>query len=191
MAFFLGILLVLERGVLLLILGTLAILAGIVYSEGPLPISSTPFGELLVGLIMGPIEVVSADIAASGSVSSLALSYSIPVGLLVTSILLANNLRDVEKDREHGRRTIAVLIGRRRGSVLLLVLIASAFLWSVPSFVLGAPISVLLVWVALPVAVKGGSDLMKGKSWERSVPIVARVHVLVGLLLAVSLIVRP
>ena len=155
-----------------------------------LPVSSTPFGELLVGIIMGPIEVVSADIAASGAVSSLAVSYSIPVGLLVTSILLANNLRDVEKDGEHGRKTIAVLIGRRRGSVLLLVLIASAFLWSVPGFLLGAPISVFLVWVAAPVAVKGGSDLIKGNAWDRSVPLVARVHVLVGLLLALSLVLK-
>ena len=107
LAFCLGIALVFERGVGLLVLGMIAILAGVLYSEGPLPISSTPFGEILVGIIMGPIEVVSANIAASGSSSALALTYSLPVGLMVTSILLANNLRDVDKDREHGRRTIA------------------------------------------------------------------------------------
>ena len=189
LAFCLGVALVFERGVGLLVLGTLAILAGVVYSEGPLPVSSTPFGEVLVGVLMGPIEVVAADIAASGSTSALALPYSLPVGLTVASILLANNLRDVDKDREHGRRTIAVLVGRSRGTLVLLCLIASAFLWSVPAFlVLSAPISVFLIWLALPVAVKGCSDLVKAKSWDASVTVIARTHTLVGLLLTVSLL---
>lgn len=189
LAFFLGLALVVERGAGLLILGALAILAGVLYSEGPLPISSTPFGEVLVGAVMGPVEVVSADIAASGSTSTLALVYSIPVGLMVTSILLANNLRDVDKDREHGRRTIAVLVGRRRGSVVLLCLVAATFLWSIPAYLFfSAPASVFLVWLALPVAAKGCADLMRGSSWEKSVTVIARIHVLVGLLLAVSLL---
>lgn len=191
-AFCLGIALVFERGVALLILGTLAFAAGVLYSEGPLPISSTPFGEVLVGIIMGPIEIVSANLAASGSISALALPYSVPVGLMVTSILLANNLRDVDKDREHGRRTIAVLVGRKRGSVILLCLVASAFLWSVPAFLFfSAPISVFLLWLAFPVAVKSCSQLLKGKAWDTSVTAVARIHVLVGLLLTVSLLLRP
>jgi 1,4-dihydroxy-2-naphthoate polyprenyltransferase len=192
LAFFLGMALVFERGVSLLVLGVFAILAGVIYSEGPLPVSSTPFGEALVGAVMGPIEVVSANLAASGAYSSLALVYSVPVGLMVTSILVANNIRDVDKDREHGRRTIAVLVGRRRGSVLLLCLVASAFLWSAPAyFVFSAPISVFLLWIAFPVAAKGCSDLMKGKSWDAAVTVIARIHVLVGLLLAVSLLLSP
>jgi 1,4-dihydroxy-2-naphthoate octaprenyltransferase len=190
-AFVLGIVLVFERGVGLIFLGTAAILAGVLYSEGPIPISSTPFGEVLVGVIMGPIEVVSANIAASGATSVLAPAYSVPVGLMVTSILLANNLRDVDKDREHGRRTIAVLIGRRRGSLLLLCLIAAAFLWSIPAyFIFSAPVSVFILWLALPVAAKGCSDLMKGEAWEKSVTVIARVHVLVGLLLTVSILLQ-
>jgi 1,4-dihydroxy-2-naphthoate polyprenyltransferase len=189
LAFCLGTALVFERGAALLVLGVLAILAGVLYSEGPLPVSSTPFGEVLVGVVMGPVEVVSADIAASGSTSLLALAYSVPVGLMVTSILLANNLRDVDKDREHGRRTIAVLVGRRRGTLLMLCLVASAFLWSIPAFFLfSAPTSVFLIWLALPVAVKGCSDLLRGGAWDTSVTVIARIHVLVGLLLAVSLI---
>jgi len=189
LAFCLGIALVFERGVGLLVLGVLAILAGVLYSEGPLPISSTPFGEVLVGVVMGPIEVLSADLAASGSTSPLALAYSVPVGLMVTAILLANNLRDVDKDREHGRRTVAVMVGRRRGSLLLLFLIGAAFLWSVPAFlVFASPVSVFLVWLAFPVAARGCVELMGGKAWEKSVTVVARIHALVGLLLALSLL---
>jgi 1,4-dihydroxy-2-naphthoate polyprenyltransferase len=187
----LGILLVFERGVAMLVLGALAFAAGVLYSGGPLPVSSTPFGEMLVGIIMGPIEIVSANLAASGSISALALPFSVPVGLMVTSILLANNLRDVDKDREHGRRTIAVLVGRERGSIVLFCLIASAFLWSIPAFfIFSAPISVFLLWLAFPMALRSISKLRKGKAWETSVTLVARIHVVLGLLLTVSLLVR-
>jgi len=188
-AFVLGLALVFERGPGLLVLGVIAIAAGVAYSEGPLPVSSTPFGEVLVGLVMGPIEVVSADIAASGTASPIALLYSVPVGLFVTSILLTNNLRDLEKDREHGRRTIAVLVGRRRGALLLLSLMMLAFLWSFPAFVSSAPVWVFLVWLGLPLALKGYSDIVREGAWDASVPKVARIHVVVGLLLAASLLI--
>lgn len=187
-AFALGLLLVLERGLLLLGLGSAAIAAGVAYSEGPIPISSTPFGEILVGAIMGPIEVVSTDIAASGGTSPLALVFSVPVALMVTSILLTNNLRDVEKDREHGRRTLAVLVGRSAGTKVLLGLILAAFLWSLPTAVAYSRPSVLIVWLALPVAVRTYRTLASGRAWPRSVPMVARLHILVGLLLSVSIL---
>lgn len=188
-AFFLGVLLVFERGPLLLVLGVAAILAGVLYSEGPFPLSSTPFGEVLVAVVMGPLEVVSANLAASGQLSSLAILFSVPVGLMVASILLANNLRDVEKDRDHGRRTLAVLIGRSRGLWLLLGLMVSAFVWSVPAYLFfPTPPSVFLVWLALPLAVQGYARLRGGKAWPASVPIIARVHIVVGLLLTISII---
>src|ERR1700691_5841704 len=61
----LGLVLVIFRGALMLILGVVAALAGIFYSTGPRPVSSTPFGETLVAVVMGPVEVVSASLAAS------------------------------------------------------------------------------------------------------------------------------
>ena len=38
---------------------------------------------------------------------------SIPIGLVVTDILVVNNLRDLENDRSAGKHTLAVLIGER------------------------------------------------------------------------------
>ncbi|MDG6914622.1 MAG: 1,4-dihydroxy-2-naphthoate octaprenyltransferase [Nitrososphaerota archaeon] len=187
-AFLLGTLLVLERGLVLLVLGLAAIAAGVAYSEGPRPVSFTPFGEVLVGALMGPVEVVATTLAASGRVSWPAALFSIPVGLMVTSILLANNLRDVEKDRAAGRRTLAVLIGRARGTGLLLALFLAALLWSVPASLITGSTWVLLVWLALPGAVRTYRTLASGEAWARSVPLAARMHVLVGLLLALSVL---
>jgi 1,4-dihydroxy-2-naphthoate polyprenyltransferase len=189
-AFALGVLLVLERGVALLVLGVAGICAGVVYSEGPFPVSSTPFGEALVGLIMGPIEVVSTDIAATGGMSKLAIAFSVPVALMVTSILLANNLRDIDNDKGRGRRTLAVLLGRDKGLHLLLGLFVATYAWAVPMSIVFASPSVYLVWLSIPVAYKSYSRISKGEVWPISVAIVARLHIMVGALVALSIVLR-
>ncbi len=191
LAFVLGMTLVLIRGVLMLLFGGVAILAGILYSEGPLPISSTPFGELLVAVIMGPLEVVSANLAASGEISNLAFIFSIPVGLAIASILLTNNLRDLDKDRDHGRRTLAVLVGRRLGFAILFMITLSTFLWSFPVFIL-LPVSasIFLIWFAFPAALWSLFQLKRDKAWPKSVAIVSRFSMLFGALLALSILIR-
>ena len=190
-AFFLGTILVLFRGLELLILGVLALLVAILYSEGPLPISSTPFGELFVALLMGPIEVASANLAASGQVSTLSLVFSIPVGFMVAAILLANNLRDLQKDRDHGRKTLAVIVGMSYGSSILLALMVLSFIWSVPAFVLfhTSP-SIFLVWLAFPVALIGYFRITRTDGWARAVPTVSGLHMLVGALLTLSILIH-
>ncbi len=190
-AFLLGITLVIVRGIPMLILGVTAGIAGISYSEGPIPVSSTPFGELLVALVMGPIEVISANLAASGRVSGSALLYSIPVSLVVAAILLSNNLRDVEKDREHRRRTLPVVIGERYGSFTLLLLLILAFVWSIPAFLLfSISVSVFLVWLAFPVALRSHLCAVSQRGRNKSVAVMSRLHIFVGGLLVLSILLR-
>jgi 1,4-dihydroxy-2-naphthoate polyprenyltransferase len=190
LALVLGLILVFFRGIVMLYLGGAAALAGIFYSAGPLPISSTPFGETLVGLVMGPVEVISASLAASGRISNLDFVFSVPVSLMVAAILLTNNLRDFEKDRGHGRHTLPVVIGRDSGSKVLLTLVMLTFLWSFPAF-LFYPISasVFLLWIAFPLALWSVSHL-RDHSWEKSVPTISRLDILIGLLLTLSILVR-
>jgi 1,4-dihydroxy-2-naphthoate polyprenyltransferase len=188
-ALVLGIILVVFRGLPLLLLGIVAILSGILYSEGPLPVSSTPFGELLVALLMGPIEVVSANIAASGQISNLSFIFSIPVSLMVAAILLTNNLRDVDKDQSHGRRTFAVIVGKKLGSLVLLMLIVLTFLWSFPVFILfGTSASVFLLWFASPIALASYLQIMKADGWRKSVAVISRLDIVIGALLTLSIL---
>ncbi|MDG6995000.1 MAG: 1,4-dihydroxy-2-naphthoate octaprenyltransferase [Nitrososphaerota archaeon] len=190
-AFFFGLILVLLRGLELLILGALALLVAILYSEGPLPISSTPFGEVFVALLMGPIEVSSANLAASGQISILSLVFSIPVGLMVAAILLANNLRDLQNDRDHGRKTLAVLVGMRNGSSVLFALIVLSFIWSIPAFVtFHTSLSIFFVWLAFPIALRGYFRITRSNGWVRAVPTVSGLHMLVGALLTLSILIQ-
>jgi 1,4-dihydroxy-2-naphthoate polyprenyltransferase len=184
----LGLVLVIFRGALMLILGVVAALAGILYSTGPRPVSSTPFGETLVAVVMGPVEVVSASLAASGRISDLAFAFSFPVSLMVAAILLTNNLRDFEKDSAHGRRTLPIVIGRKNGFLVLSLLVALTFLWSLPAF-LFYPVSasVFLLWLALPLAIWSLRHV-SDQGWRRSVPVISRLDILVGILLTLAIL---
>jgi len=127
-AYLLSIPLILARGLLVLIMGVIATLVGIFYSLGSHPISRTPFGELVVGLTMGFLEVIATEFIASGEITILGYLVSIPVSLLVSGILLANNIRDIEIDRKV-RRTLAVVIGRKYASWVYYVEYIILYAW--------------------------------------------------------------
>jgi len=78
---------------------------------------------------------------------------SIPVGLLVTAILQANNIRDIRDDTEAGKRTLATFIGRRWANREYVALVLSAYLF-LAFIALGGivPVLVLSAFVTLPRA---------------------------------------
>ncbi len=84
------------------------------YSAGPMPLAYTPFGELAAGFTMGPVIILLVYYTQAGLINLSALWVAQPIGLLIASILLGNNIRDMEADKGGGRRTMAILLGRPR-----------------------------------------------------------------------------
>ena len=62
-------------------------------------------GELTVFVFMGPVIVIGSYFVMAMHFSASALWASIPLGFLVAGILHANNIRDIESDTRHGKRT--------------------------------------------------------------------------------------
>ncbi len=89
------------------------------YSGGPHPISSTPFGEVTAGFFMGPVIVMISYYIQSGHLSYHAFWTSLPIGLLIGAILLANNLRDYVHDVQGGRKTLPIILGKKGGATVL------------------------------------------------------------------------
>ncbi len=108
--------------------GVLCLGVAYFYSGGPKPLAYTPFGELAAAIAMGPVIVLLAFYIQAHSVTTQAAVTSIPIGLLIGSILLGNNIRDMEKDREGGRRTLVILLGRQRGRALFAVAFAVSYI---------------------------------------------------------------
>jgi len=127
----------------------------LLYSAGPIPLSYTPFGELAAGTVMGPGMMLIAIYAMTSSIPTLAVLTSIPVGILIGAINFANNLRDMEQDREGGRRTLAIRLGRDRARRLLAGIFAAAFAIVVLLVLLKQLTPwVLLTLLSVPLAVR-------------------------------------
>jgi 1,4-dihydroxy-2-naphthoate octaprenyltransferase len=190
-AFVLGLVLAWYRGPLLIALGLVAIGAGFLYNAGPRPLSATRFGEALVFIIMGPLEVLVSEVAASGRTTWFAFWASLSVGALVAAILLANNLRDRADDAARGRQTLAILLGPDRGLRLLWWLVLAGLLWPPVAALLqlipaGATVTVVLV----PWAWRVVGHLRQSERLRLAVLSVGRLHLAGGLLLALGLLVR-
>jgi 1,4-dihydroxy-2-naphthoate polyprenyltransferase len=107
-----GLYLVWRGGPVLAVLGLFAIAAAVTYTAGPKPFGYLGLGELFVFFFFGPVAVVGSAFVMTNHITRLALLASIPMGCLVTAILVVNNLRDIDTDLAAGKRTLAVRIGR-------------------------------------------------------------------------------
>ena len=138
-----GLGLVVLGGPVLLALGAAAIVAAVAYTGGPFPYGYRGLGEIFVFVFFGLVGVAGTAYLQLGSWTPLGFWAAVPVGCLVTAILVVNNLRDVEPDRRAGKRTLAVRFGPRfaRAEYAALWLVAFA-----------VPVGLVVVGAARPPA---------------------------------------
>ncbi|MQA73680.1 MAG: 1,4-dihydroxy-2-naphthoate polyprenyltransferase [Solirubrobacterales bacterium] len=122
-----GIYLAVVAGPVILAVGALSILAGVLYTGGPRPYGYAGMGELFVFLFFGLVAVNGSYYVQLERLEWLPFALSVPVGMLVTAILVVNNVRDLETDRRAGKRTLAVRLGRERTRRLYLTLVGGAY----------------------------------------------------------------
>jgi 1,4-dihydroxy-2-naphthoate octaprenyltransferase len=94
------------RGSTVLVFTALGLFFGFFYTADPVVYKRRSLGELAVFMVWGPLMVGGSYFVLTGSVDYAPMLISTPIGLLVALVLLANNLRDVEYDREVGVETI-------------------------------------------------------------------------------------
>jgi len=98
--------------------GIAAVVAGWLYTGGPKPYGYLGLGELFVFVFFGLFATIGSGYVQDQHVPVLLWLASIPVGLLATALLEANNLRDISGDRLSSKRTLAVRLGRQRAGWL-------------------------------------------------------------------------
>lgn len=110
-------------------IGLVCMAAGYFYTGGPIPIAYTPFGELTSGFFMGVVIIQISFFIQTGYVTSDSILVSIPVSILIGTILLANNIRDLDGDAKSGRKTLAILLGRANAIKLLASMFIISYSW--------------------------------------------------------------
>ena len=135
--------------------GIICILISFLYSGGPKPISRTPFGEISSGIAMGFAIVLITGYAWTSELSLAFLIPALPATLLVGSIMLTNNIRDIRNDENHGRRTLPIVLGRDRAISLMSITYIFNFIWIGAWIYLKVlPIPALLALIAIIPAFK-------------------------------------
>ncbi len=189
----LGVYLCIETSWWLLVVGLISMFVGYIYTGGPLPIAYTPFGEVVAGFFMGYIIIAISAYLQIGYVPTEAVAISVPVAILIGSILLANNIRDLDNDKVNGRKTIACLVGHRRAVYVLIGFFAAAIL-SLIIAVLAFEVSwfALLALLSIPLMIKAVHLFWEDLPPEKLMPGMAqtgKVNTIFGLLLAISLVI--
>ncbi len=122
-------------------------LVGILIGGGYTWLKYHALGDVAVFANFALLGALGGWLVQTARFSWLPMRWSIPLGLLITAILHANNWRDMAGDQQCGIQTVALRIGNPAAAhyyrLLLLLALASAAL-------LGQPLTTLLILAALP-----------------------------------------
>lgn len=99
---------------LLMLLGGLAIVAAWRYTGGDKPYGYRGLGEVYVFVFFGLFATLGTQYTQAKTITLTGVLGAVGVGAVAAAILVANNLRDIPTDTEHGKRTLAVRLGDRR-----------------------------------------------------------------------------
>jgi 1,4-dihydroxy-2-naphthoate octaprenyltransferase len=190
LAALIGLYLVLVGGWPILIIGVLSILAGLAYTGGPWPIGYHSLGDLFVFVFFGVLAVTGSAYLQTLSLSPVALWASVPVGFLVTAILVVNNLRDIDTDSRVGKITLAVRLGKAGTRLEYAILVLGAYVVP-PLMTLQGLLGAWwwLCWLSLPLAAWLVRYVWRtdGRPLNQALKRTGQLHLLFGLLFAAGL----
>ncbi|MCP3741043.1 1,4-dihydroxy-2-naphthoate polyprenyltransferase [Rossellomorea sp. BNER] len=154
-ALLLGIYICLNSSWWIAVIGLVCMTVAYLYTGGPIPIAYTPFGEVVSGFFMGVVIILISFYIQTGFVNKTSILVSIPIFILVGAILLSNNIRDLDGDKENGRKTLAILLGREKAILLLASMFIISYAWIIVLILFGVSSAwLLLVFLSAPKAIK-------------------------------------
>lgn len=130
-----GLFLYLRAGWPLLVIATLSVLSGVFYTAGRYSLAYTGMADVFVIVFFGPVAVAGTYfVQAPGEwPPSWVMLAGLGPGLIATSLLCVNNLRDVDEDRSNNKRTLAVRFGRGFARIEYAVCMICALILPLPT----------------------------------------------------------
>jgi len=192
-AIFLGIYICMESSWWIAVIGAASMVIGYLYTGGPIPIAYTPFGELFSGFLMGTVIIAISYYIQTLMITKEIIFVSIPVAIFIGAIMLSNNIRDLDGDKKSGRKTIAILIGRKNAIIFLATMFFVAYTITASLILLG----ILPVWSIITfLSLKKAVDVIKGFIGKTepiemmpAMAATAKTNTIYGFLLGISFII--
>ncbi|EFK11952.1 putative 1,4-dihydroxy-2-naphthoate octaprenyltransferase [delta proteobacterium NaphS2] len=176
------------RGWPILLIGMAGVLTAVFYTAPPFNLKYHALGEPAAFLMWGPLVMLGAHYVQTQTFDFAIVLISLPFGILVGLVLLANNIRDTAFDEKQGIKTLPVLLGGHRGRLVYGGLIFLAFFGVVIMSLLGplTPWS-LLVLLALPI-VRPVFRIVSGDCPPDADARTAKLDTVFGVLLLISIL---
>lgn len=111
-----------------LIFGGLAIIGAMTYTLGKHNYGYKGLGDLGVFIFFGLLSTMGSYYLQRQELSTEICFLSIAIGLPIVGVLNLNNIRDMDNDKKHGKRTFVVLIGRNGGKIYHTMLLVCSML---------------------------------------------------------------
>lgn len=178
-------------GPVIAVIGIGSVLAALGYSGGPFPLASNGLGELFVFIFFGLVAVGGTYFVQAGQLTWLAMAAAVPPGLLITAIMVVNNLRDIDTDRKAGKRSLAVILGRKGTIIEYKLLLLLSYLVPGALYISGHSSAVMLLpFFTLPMALGlvRKIDNESGRSLNTILAATAKLSLLYSLLFSVGLV---
>jgi 1,4-dihydroxy-2-naphthoate octaprenyltransferase len=181
-----------------LLLGLSAFIAAWTYTGGPKPYGYAGLGEVFVFIYFGLVAVIGTTYAQTLYIKPYFFLYAISIGLFASAILVANNLRDREKDKQNNKNTLAVKLGDQKTRnlyvlfmVLPFILIVSLFIFNSinPGTRIGATIQIQLL--ALVFAWRSIKPVINKVAGKELIPVLVntgKTELLWALLVSLALV---
>lgn len=189
-----GIIITINSSWWILAIGAVSMAVGYLYTGGPVPISWTPFGEIFAGFFMGTVIIMITFFIHTGTLHVFPLLMSIPPAITIGLLNMANNIRDRKKDKESGRKTYVILVGKPIAvmTAAFLLIFSYVFLIYITFFTSKGSLFLLIPLLSIPLAMKTIMLMKKGDTPPELIPAMAsmgKLNTIMGLLLTIGLII--
>lgn len=186
-----GLYLVYTAGWIVLVIGIISIIAGLAYTAGPFPLAYNGLGDVFVFLFFGIVGTIGTYYLHHQEFTLLSFLVSLPVGAVITNILIVNNFRDIEEDRSAGKITLAVIFGNTFSKIEFNLLLLISFVIPLLLFIYyNFSYWIFLPYLSLPVAILLIKMLneYKGTELNKTLELTAKFSALYGLLFSIGII---
>jgi 1,4-dihydroxy-2-naphthoate polyprenyltransferase len=175
------------------VIGIICMTAAYLYTGGPYPIAYTPFGELVAGFFMGVVIIGITYYIQAGSIPSKIMLLSLPTSITIGAILTANNIRDLDNDKENGRKTLVILLGKKNSIIFIGSMFVAAYALIVAFVIVKLMTPFVLISLAsIPLAIKATKGFIGKTEPIEMMPAMAataKTNTIMGFLIVIGLII--
>lgn len=182
-----GLVLIYLTDIRMLWIGLVGIIGAYAYTGEPFVYKTKGLGVPLSFILMGPLMVLGAYFPFSQNLNVYPILIALPASLIIPALMISNEMRDFQRDTKLSLGTLSVRLGSRFSSILYRSLIYGVYVLSLLFVFNGLyPLSTLVVFITLPLAVKA---LRAVTTFQKlGIPYTNNLHWTFTLILIVSLL---